>query len=212
VQRHREIAAFVPRRYFSLHAVVWGHVNGERRKLALEWSRKRVWVEEEAKKALLRCDPQGGGGLIGHVMSVESKNCTLQAPVGLNTVGLLTCASNSLGFSPAQTMMVAERLYMNGILSYPRTESTRYPQDRPKFSKALRIVALYRSEYTRSLTLQNVALVRTLLPPWRATLITLCGARMRRCCLMPGVVSSSRGPPIEATTRATTLPSPPRAQ
>ncbi|KAG6748637.1 hypothetical protein POTOM_048566 [Populus tomentosa] len=36
-------------------------------------------------------------------------------------------ASSALGFGPQLTMQLAERLYVQGFISYPRTESTAYP-------------------------------------------------------------------------------------
>mmetsp|Transcript_13507 Transcript_13507/g.32873 ORF Transcript_13507/g.32873 Transcript_13507/m.32873 type:complete len:1427 (+) Transcript_13507:71-4351(+) len=48
------------------------------------------------------------------------------APLGLNTVALLTSASKAMGMSPKQAMSVAEKLYSSGFISYPRTETTRY--------------------------------------------------------------------------------------
>lgn len=35
-------------------------------------------------------------------------------------------ASSHLGFGPQQTMKLAERLYLGGYITYPRTESTTY--------------------------------------------------------------------------------------
>ena len=40
---------------------------------------------------------------------------------------MLRLASSRLGMSPHHTMQVAERLYTQGYMSYPRTETTQYP-------------------------------------------------------------------------------------
>lgn len=46
---------------------------------------------------------------------------------GLNTCDLLKALSNVLRIGPHQGLQMAERLYIQGYLSYPRTESTAYP-------------------------------------------------------------------------------------
>lgn len=50
-------------------------------------------------------------------------------PEALNTVNLLKIASSCLGMGPQQAMHVAERLYLSGMITYPRTESTSYPNN-----------------------------------------------------------------------------------
>ena len=48
-------------------------------------------------------------------------------PLGMNTVSLLKKASEKLHTGPADSMHRAESLYMDGYITYPRTESSSYP-------------------------------------------------------------------------------------
>jgi DNA topoisomerase-3 len=61
------------------------------------------------------------------IVSVVTKDKKQGRPIPLNTVGLLKACSKALGIGPHQALSVAERLYLSGYLSYPRTESTKYP-------------------------------------------------------------------------------------
>ena len=61
------------------------------------------------------------------VESVEETEEFKRRPLGLNTVDLLKAASAGMGMGAHRAMQVAERLYIQGFISYPRTESTAYP-------------------------------------------------------------------------------------
>src|SRR6185437_11213197 len=52
-------------------------------------------------------------------------------PTPLNTTAFTTDASSRLGITPASAMRIAEDLYMDGFISYPRTDNTVYPPSLP---------------------------------------------------------------------------------
>lgn len=62
------------------------------------------------------------------IIKVSSKNHQKSRPCALNTVELLKACSSGLGLSPHTAMQIAEKLYTQGYVSYPRTETTAYPE------------------------------------------------------------------------------------
>ena len=61
------------------------------------------------------------------VTNVERKSRTTRPPAPFNTTSLQTAAAAE-GISPARAMRLAESLYMDGLISYPRVDNTVYPK------------------------------------------------------------------------------------
>ena len=119
VERHQAINEFQPEMFWTVHASV--SISGQ--PVPVEWSRGRIFDEKicEFFKNLIMEHKHF------KVVDVVEKEERKVAPPGLNTVALLKVASSSLGMGPHHAMQVAERLYTQGYLSYPRTESSAYP-------------------------------------------------------------------------------------
>ena len=62
-----------------------------------------------------------------HEMTINAPKETKQsAPKPFNTSRLLQVASNTLHISPKETMLICQKLYQNGLITYMRTESSQY--------------------------------------------------------------------------------------
>jgi DNA topoisomerase-1 len=82
----------------------------------------KFWERSEADAAL---DATKSPGV---VKEVTSRRNTRKPPTPLNTTAFTTDASSRLGITPAAAMRIAEDLYMDGFISYPRTDNTVYPR------------------------------------------------------------------------------------
>uniref|UniRef100_A0A7S2LTZ7 DNA topoisomerase n=2 Tax=Leptocylindrus danicus TaxID=163516 RepID=A0A7S2LTZ7_9STRA len=122
VQRHVEMETFKPEPYWILDLTL---LKSGRSCKAL-WDGGRTFNKNKIENYLQICS-EAELGCIAKVNSVVSKEKKQGRPTPLNTIGLLKACSKALGIGPHTAMQVAERLYLQGYLSYPRTESTKYP-------------------------------------------------------------------------------------
>lgn len=124
VDRHDEIQNFKPVPYWTLSAVV-APVNFSRQYLKLEWASEREFDYGKIKNiynSLKNIQK-------GKIVSLSKKNKTLPKPKALNTVEMLKIASAKMGIGPHAAMQIAEKLYTQGYISYPRTETSQYPKN-----------------------------------------------------------------------------------
>src|SRR3954464_8879100 len=88
-------------------------------------STDRFWEKAEADAAL------AGTKSPGLVKEVTAKRSQRKPPAPFNTTAFTTEASNRLGITPKRAMQLAEDLYMDRFISYPRTDNTVYPASLP---------------------------------------------------------------------------------
>ena len=62
------------------------------------------------------------------IENVSRKEVTIARPLPLNTTRLATIAASYLKLQPHETLSLSEKLYLEGLISYPRTETNKYPE------------------------------------------------------------------------------------
>ena len=123
VQRHVDLS-FVSDPFWKIElALLAGGGAHAGEQFDVAWARERLF-DQKATAVLCKLVAAATRATVAEVVQAEA---TLRRPEGLNTVTLLKVASAALGLGAQHTMRVAESLYMEGYLSYPRTESTAYP-------------------------------------------------------------------------------------
>ncbi len=113
VEREREVQNFVSTSAFKVSALFL--VEKSILKAELD---NRFKTEAEANTFLEKCK-----GAIYTIISLETKPAKRTPAAPFTTSTLQQEAARKLGFSVAQTMMVAQRLYESGKITYMRTDS-----------------------------------------------------------------------------------------
>ena len=110
----------------------------------------KIWLDKEYKdldevKKIIKKFQKYGYIKINNIIKEKR---TKKHPLGLNTVNMLKNASNYLGYSPQKTMNIAQKLYMRGYITYPRTETNVYSSSFDFKS--------YLSKYSKKIEIQDL--------------------------------------------------------
>ncbi len=116
VNREKERDAFIPVPYWELFAIM---MNGG--EFTVQHKKGRFLDKAEAEQI------KAGLGNTGIVKGIVLGKRSEKPPAPFNTTEFLRAAS-TIGISAANAMRIAEHLYVNGFISYPRTDNTVYPQ------------------------------------------------------------------------------------
>jgi DNA topoisomerase I len=136
--RERSIACFVPIPFWSIKAKVKvGDAFFE-----VEYEKKIIEIKEEAENALKLFK-----GKSGRVECVESKRFPQMPPFPFDLGSLQAEAYRFFGYTPMRTLSTAQHLYLDALISYPRTSSQKLPPN-IGYEKILKNLAKNR-EYTK---------------------------------------------------------------
>jgi DNA topoisomerase-1 len=116
-KKEEEIKAFKPTPYWQVFAEAQG--------IVFKHKRERFLKEEEAKKAKEETKSPM------KIIKCEKKEQTILAPPPFDLTTLQTEAYAAFGFSPSYTLQLAQTLYENSLISYPRTTSQKLPNTLP---------------------------------------------------------------------------------
>jgi DNA topoisomerase-1 len=117
-EREQEINLFVPHPFWVIHAKTMH--NGV--ELELEYFKKRIENKSDAEIIARELD-----GTTAFVDSIKSKTTTQQPHPPFNLSTLQSEAYRHFGFKPSRTLAIAQSLYLEALISYPRTSSEKLP-------------------------------------------------------------------------------------
>jgi len=122
VQREQERDAFVPEVFWTVKGAFRSR-GAEAAEFAAGHATSRFKNQADAERVMEAV----AGKTSGTVTAAAKKRRKVQPPTPFNTTALQAAAAAE-GLTPARSMRVAESLYMDGLISYPRVDNTVYPE------------------------------------------------------------------------------------
>jgi DNA topoisomerase-1 len=117
-EREKEIRSFVPTPYWQINAEA-EILNSV---VEAEYERKRIETRAEADAVVEAC-----AGETGKVIAVEVRRVNQKPPLPFDVGTLQREAYSLFGYTPRRTLSIAQRLYLDALISYPRTSSQKLP-------------------------------------------------------------------------------------
>ncbi len=119
-EREKEISKFIAVPYWELE------LDGETKsneKINAWHKEDKFWDKTKADNVFKNC--KGKKAIVSNISVKEFKQ---KAPVPFDLTSLQIEAYGALGISPQRTLDIAQDLYSNGLISYPRTSSQKLPE------------------------------------------------------------------------------------
>ncbi|MFO7872134.1 MAG: DNA topoisomerase I [Candidatus Undinarchaeales archaeon] len=115
-EREKEIKKFDPKPFWVLTAILENKVEAKHKK-------KKFFNEKESKNVFEKCK-----GKTAVVSKISKRKRSRKPPNPLNLGDLQSESYRVFKFSPKRTQKIAQTLYEQGLISYPRTSSQKLPK------------------------------------------------------------------------------------
>ncbi|UCC58101.1 MAG: DNA topoisomerase I [Candidatus Bathyarchaeum sp.] len=116
--REKAIRSFVPTPYWEIRA----EAEISNSVYEAEYERKRIETRREADDVVRAC-----AGKSGEVTKVNVRKVRQKPPIPFDVGALQREAYSFFGYTPRRTLGIAQRLYLDALISYPRTSSQKLP-------------------------------------------------------------------------------------
>jgi len=118
VAREKAIRCFVPTPYWSIKADV--EIAGSI--FEAEYEKKIIETKMEANAVVNACKEKNG-----EIKTIDVKKFQQMPPTPFDLGALQSEAYSLFGYTPMRTSIIAQRLYLDALISYPRTSSQKLP-------------------------------------------------------------------------------------
>lgn len=118
VVREKSIRSYVPMPYWKIKAQI--EIDGKA--FEAEYEKKIIETKKEADTVLSICK-----GNNGTIENIDIKQFQQAPPLPFDLGALQSEAYSLFGYTPRRTSDIAQRLYLDALISYPRTSSQKLP-------------------------------------------------------------------------------------
>ena len=143
--REKAIRSFVPTPYWEITAEV--EINGK--VFEAQYEKEKIETKHEADAVLNACENKDG-----KIEKIEVKQFQQPPPLPFDLGALQSEAYNLFGYTPSRTSKIAQCLYLDALISYPRTSSQKLP---PAINYEAILKNLSKAPQYRSLTARLLA-------------------------------------------------------
>src|SRR5437867_7597098 len=120
VQREEEIQCFTPTPFWTIKATI----QHEDETYSLEYEKEKIPTLAEATRITVDCK-----NALLEVANIQTQTIQQPPPYPFDLSALQSEPYRHFGYTPSRTLALAERLYLDALISYPRTSSQELPPD-----------------------------------------------------------------------------------